>query len=367
MNQPSSVSPPFDKKFFASANSSNGFQNEFISCFGEGSGVDRLYILKGGPGTGKSYFLRVLGRWAERQGYQTTYYCCSSDPNSLDGLRVEKTGQPCIGLIDGTAPHVWEPHAPGVREEIINLGIFWNSEILRRHADEITSLSQQKAACYDMAYRFLCACGQSVSAADLMITPSLKEDQLNALAKRLTKGVRAGAAFREIPAYRSCVGMTGCVCLDTYEQMAARDGTEIIYADDSYGLGYRLTEKVYALLREKQVNVMVSRHPVHHHKIDGLYVPKGGLCLLVGEDTACRYPYRLLSLHRYLDAPTFKTVRGEVRHCLKLASEMKACAVQSMKKAGTHHFALETIYASAMDFEAKGKFEKAFCRRLFGD
>ena len=367
MNQPSSVSPPFDKKFFASANSSNGFQNEFISCFGEGSGVDRLYILKGGPGTGKSYFLRVLGRWAERQGYQTTYYCCSSDPNSLDGLRVEKTGQPCIGLIDGTAPHVWEPHAPGVREEIINLGIFWNSDTLRRHADEITSLSQQKAACYDMAYRFLCACGQSVSAADLMITPSLKEDQLNALAKRLTKGVRAGAAFREIPAYRSCVGMTGCVCLDTYEQMAARDGTEIIYADDSYGLGYRLTEKVYALLREKQVNVMVSRHPVHHHKIDGLYVPKGGLCLLVGEDTACRYPHRLLSLHRYLDASTFKTVRGEVRHCLKLASEMKACAVQSMKKAGTHHFALETIYASAMDFEAKGKFEKAFCRRLFGD
>ena len=364
MNHSSTAPPAFDKKFFASSNSSHGFQNDFPSCLGNESGIDLLYIIKGGPGTGKSHLLRTLGRSAEAHGYATTYYCCSSDPASLDGLCAEKEGCPTLGFVDGTAPHVWEPTLAGVKEEIINLGIFWHGDLLRSRKEEIQKLSDLKDACYKLAYRDLAACGEAVAAADMLVTPCVKSDKLHALARRLTRSFATGGVFSGTPAHIQAVGMKGCVRLDTYERMANQMGGEVICIDECYGLGYRLTDCLYACLKEKGASVLVSRHPVNHEKIDGILDLKNGTCCLVGAD-ACPYPHRRVALRRYLDTPAFKIVRGEVRHRLHLAEEMKSCAVESMKKAGDYHFALERIYAEAMDFAAKDTFDRAFCGRLF--
>ena len=45
-----------------------------------------IYILKGGPGCGKSTLMRRVGAWAEEAGLKTEYILCSGDPDSLDGL-----------------------------------------------------------------------------------------------------------------------------------------------------------------------------------------------------------------------------------------------------------------------------------------
>lgn len=360
-----SKSPPvFDKKFFASANSSQGFQNEFPRCLGSDSGIDLLYIIKGGPGTGKSHLLRTVGRAAEAHGYATTYYCCSSDPTSLDGLRIEKEGRPTWGFVDGTAPHVWEPTLPGVKEEMINLGIFWHGDILRSRKEEIKKWDDLKDACYRLTYRDLAAAGATFSAADMLVAPCIKEDKLLGLAERLSRLFGAGESFSETPAHMWGIGMKGCVRFDTYEKMADKAGGEIICVDFCYGLGYRLTEAVYARLKKKGARVLVSRDPVNHDKIDGIYDLTKGTCCIVGLGN-CPYPHRRIFLRRYLDSEAFKSVRGEVRHRLRLSEEMKNCAAESMKKAGTYHFILEKTYAEAMDFAAKDRFDKAFCSRLF--
>ncbi len=364
MDQRSTAPPNFDKKFFASANTSQGFQNEFPRCFGSDSGIDLLYIIKGGPGTGKSHLLRTLGRCAEAHGYATTYYCCSSDPTSLDGLRVEKEDRPTLGFVDGTAPHVWEPTLPGVKEEIVNLGIFWHGDRLQSQKEEIKRLDSLKAACYALTYRDLAACGEAVAAADMLVAPCIREDKLHSLAGRLAKLFAVGKDFSETPAHTQGIGMKGFVRFDTYERMADRMGGEIVCIDACYGLGYRLTEHLYALLKEKKSHLLVSRDPVHHKRIDGLFDLKNGTCCLVGL-ADCPFPHRRIDLRRYLDRGTFKSVRGQVRHRLRLAEEMKNCAEESMKKAGDYHFALEQIYSETMDFSAKDKFDKAFCSRLF--
>ena len=46
------------KGYFACANSSRGFCNYFESNL---QGLERLYILKGGPGTGKSTLMKEVG------------------------------------------------------------------------------------------------------------------------------------------------------------------------------------------------------------------------------------------------------------------------------------------------------------------
>ena len=70
-------------EFFASSNSSEGFKSYYPEVFAR---ANRLYVIKGGPGTGKSSLMRRAAAAAEKKGFATEHYFCSSDPSSLDGV-----------------------------------------------------------------------------------------------------------------------------------------------------------------------------------------------------------------------------------------------------------------------------------------
>ena len=61
------------------------------------------YILKGGPGTGKSTLMKRVA--AAFDGEPISLYHCSSDESSLDAVVLEDRG---VVIVDGTAPHVFE-------------------------------------------------------------------------------------------------------------------------------------------------------------------------------------------------------------------------------------------------------------------
>ena len=86
----------FEEKYFCAANTGEGF----LSYYGELiSAAERVFIIKGGPGTGKSRFLREVAKRAESKGERVVYYYCSSDPSSLDAVFI---GGKTL-LLDGTA------------------------------------------------------------------------------------------------------------------------------------------------------------------------------------------------------------------------------------------------------------------------
>lgn len=111
--------------YFAASNSAGGFYSDYSAVF-DRARIRRLFAVKGGPGTGKSRFLREVALCGERVGYRCEYIYCSSDPDSLDGIILSR-GEDGIALLDATAPHVYEPSRPGFREEIVNLGAFWDA------------------------------------------------------------------------------------------------------------------------------------------------------------------------------------------------------------------------------------------------
>ena len=132
--------------YYAGGNTARGFHNLYEENL---KGLNRLFILKGGPGTGKSSLIKVIGReWVEK-GYDIEFLHCSSDNKSVDGVIIPKLK---VGIVDGTSPHVIEPKMPGVVEEYINLGIAWDSDKLRKQKVEIERFVSEASKAFQAAY-----------------------------------------------------------------------------------------------------------------------------------------------------------------------------------------------------------------------
>lgn len=105
-------------QYFLGANSPTGFYSLYPELI-QPERARTIYILKGGPGCGKSTLMRRVGARMEEEGLDTEYILCSGDPDSLDALLLPQLG---VALVDGTAPHVVEPKYPGVVDRYVNMG-----------------------------------------------------------------------------------------------------------------------------------------------------------------------------------------------------------------------------------------------------
>lgn len=136
-----------EKHLFSGGNTCQGFYHFYPTMAGEK--VTRKIILKGGPGTGKSSFMREISKTFAARGYDLEYHWCSSDPDSLDGLVI---GHDLFCLLDGTRPHVVDPHYPGAVDEIINLGRFWEQKKIQESRTAIINLTNTISDYFQLAY-----------------------------------------------------------------------------------------------------------------------------------------------------------------------------------------------------------------------
>ena len=128
---------------FPGANTAMGYR----SFFREGlAGMERVFILKGGPGCGKSTLIRSLGRELQDKGYDVEFWQCSADVDSLDGVLAPALK---AAVVDGTPPHVVEPLYPGAVEELVDLGACWDGAELRRQKAQIVDLSRRISGKYE--------------------------------------------------------------------------------------------------------------------------------------------------------------------------------------------------------------------------
>lgn len=134
------------KNYYAGGNTFLGFYSLYEDIF---RGLRRLYIIKGGPGTGKSSLIRSIGLEINEKGYNIEYFHCSSDNKSLDGLIIPGLE---IGIVDGTAPHIVDPKYPGAIDQIINLGEYWDETKLRYQQNAIVRLSDEITENFKFAY-----------------------------------------------------------------------------------------------------------------------------------------------------------------------------------------------------------------------
>ena len=166
--------------FFASANSADGFLNNFKYINNENK-KGYQYILKGGPGKGKSTLLKTIAKHFENLGETIEYFHCSSDPKSLDGVRLKNRN---ISLVDGTAPHITECQIPSIKDEIINLGEYIENSI-KKQEEKIRYFLHKKSDSYMLANNYLSSLKPIFDSKIFIDKNSTKENKNSILLKTL--------------------------------------------------------------------------------------------------------------------------------------------------------------------------------------
>lgn len=138
------------KKMFPGGNTSLGFYSFYDYIIG--TDATRIFVIKGGPGVGKSTFMRKIGEAMLERGYDVEYHCCSSDNGSLDGVVIPAIR---VAMLDGTAPHVVDPKNPGAVDEILHLGDHWNVAGLKDNKKEILDSNREVGRLFKRAYGYL--------------------------------------------------------------------------------------------------------------------------------------------------------------------------------------------------------------------
>ncbi len=335
-------------KYFAASNSAQGFKNYYPEVFAR---ADILYIIKGGPGTGKSSLMKKYARRAEGEGLMVEYYYCSSDPSSLDGVLIfgrERT----VGIIDGTPPHVSEPKNPGVTEQIINLGELWDMELLQKQRNEIISLSERKSAEYRAAYRYLRSVGNLRAVNDGLIEEIASREKMRALILRMTRQYGEGE-MRYIPAITDSVSMNGRIRFDTFEQNAER----LYIVSEFYGVGKIFLDELFSALKRCDVSARVSFDPICPEHVDGIFLEKERIAFVIGKEPAdgecdpSKDDIVFVNSKRFADLEKLRDLRSELRYTEKIAESSLDGALHSLSKAKIYHFLLEDIYGKAMNFK----------------
>lgn len=341
-------------RFFLGANSGEGFVSLYPQLQKEAP--RRLYVIKGGPGCGKATCIRAL---SEAQGGAEEYIHCSSDPDSLDGAVLSDRV-----ILDGTAPHVFEPTFPGCDGDYLTLPPFVDSQGLEGKKEALYALKAASRAHYDGAYRTLAAAAK--------VREERRQTVLSLLPGPGPKKRAAGLLQREIPKtgrpgqlrLRFLDGITpkGRLCFyETVTESARR----IITLRDSYGLGQGLLEQLRDGALERGQLVYACMDPLEPQRVRHLILPDCSLAFVTDEEGRLPFaPTRTIRLDAMAAGEELRQVRGRLRLLGKLEGELLEDAVQHIAAAHALHDQMEAIYRPHVDFAALEDCFKAHLERM---
>ena len=348
-----------EELYFAAANSGDGFVSYYDQIFAT-SAFSRLYLLKGGPGTGKSTLLRRAAAKAEEIGIRVRRYACSSDPFSLDGIILL---EPRIAMLDATAPHSRDTEVPGAVDELIDLGSFWRSSELAAARAEIEELQKRKQDAYANAYHWLGGAQCCARNTLHMLERCLDRDKLVRAVRRYLSGL-AREAGQETPALIDSFGMHGRFFLPTMHRNAER---AYILTNTRGGADLFLRE-IRQACRELGINTVFSPTYLDQTQTNGVLIPQNGTAFL---DEACADAKRdcdkYVNMERFWRTDMLRVFRRELRQSDHSRQALLESAELAFARAREAHFALERIYAGAMDYAALEQYTTELLTGIFAD
>ncbi|CFX61535.1 P-loop containing nucleoside triphosphate hydrolase [Syntrophomonas zehnderi OL-4] len=341
------------RNMFPGGNSCYGFFSFYNHIVPET--VNQKIILKGGPGVGKSTFMKKIGEILTQQQIDVEYHWCSSDNHSLDGV-VGGNRQVCV--LDGTSPHVVDPRYPGAVDRIINLGEFWDKDIIAANRASIIGLTDHIGLCFQRAYNRLSEARLALEEWQTYIKEACDYASVNrnvlALGEDFLHSSKAPAAPRHL--FAAAISPEGVV---TKADSLIDPDYAISGVKGSPGGGCKdLFTYVEKRLQLEGIYAEIYHCPFDPKKIDMIIIPENKSILIDISSHVVDYEKilpnrkfkRFLDFDQFLDKQILNPYAKLMAMCRERFTVGISEAVSFINTAKTCHDKLETYYVPAMDF-----------------
>ncbi len=353
------------KRYYGASNSSDGFFSLFNSIFSPEK-LDRIYILKGGPGCGKSTTLKRIASRAEKDGLEVEKYYCSSSPTSLDGVIIPELS---TAVLDGTAPHIVEPKYPGICENIINLGEGWDISRLYTIEDDVRNLTERKKSAYSTAYAYLSACSEARKVIDGCVSGYLLSDKMHRAVERLCSKLKLAKKNGNITSvFTDCISGVGNVHLSTLEDMSENR----YFIKDYAGIASEYFAYLCDELTSRGADITVALNPIEPSKAIGILVEDIKTSFTLYDDDYAlklvreQLPYKIVNTARFCDTKILKRQKSILKFAEKSMKTLYGGAVRNLESASRYHDEIEGLYYGISDFSKVEVIAEELEHRIFG-
>ncbi|MBE6748472.1 MAG: hypothetical protein E7557_04485 [Ruminococcaceae bacterium] len=352
--------------FFFGANSRKEYTSLFSSAY-DNKADGMHYILKGGPGTGKSTLMKKLAVELEKKGYFVERGYCSADPNSLDIVIAPEIN---FSILDGTAPHTFDATYPGVTECIINLGEAWDKKYLNEYKTAIMNLADENKRLHKKASEYILVTSKLQLEAMKLCDKITDREKVRNYAERLCKreiptrkGAERGNLNRR---FLSAVTPDGVVL--QYDTIVALSEKIITIEDDFSVCTPAIMDYIAEYALENGYDIYACYCPIFPTaKIEHIIIPELKLCFFTENSShkSLLGDEKVVHATRFLNKEALKGIKERLKFNKKTQQEMLSEAVKKISVAKGIHDRLEDYYIRATDFSVIEEITENLMKEIF--
>lgn len=346
---------------FLGGASPSGFRTHFGEYIADPA--FHTYIIKGGPGTGKSSLMKRLAEAFPDE--KKEIYHCSSDPDSLDAVIFleHKTI-----FVDGTAPHCFDPEYPGAVQQILDLGAYWDESSLRKAKEGIISATadylQYHARCRRYITALAAVSGDTAQIGETALDSEKLEGFIGRFSKKVLPKKQADAegklSFRQLSALTPKGYMTN----------VPEGYTAYLLNDRFYAGSEKFLREFTDIAIKKGYDVSVSLCTLHNEDaFEHILVPELKIAIFSANPInslviSAKQP---INFKRFYDKNIVTAKKSRIKFNESAAKNLLTEAVSSLVNAKAEHDGLEAYYIDAVDFDSINRLCYSLISKISGE
>jgi len=332
-------------RLFPGGNTSQGFYSYYHHVI-DLKKAKNVYLIKGGPGVGKSQLMKTIGNNLVELGYDAEFHHCSADPDSIDAVVIPKLQ---IALIDGTSPHVIDPKYPGAVEEIINLGEFWQADALKNNREGIIKSIDDNSKIYKRVYKYLAAAKLIHDDIEWIYNEAIDYNAMKNKLSSLINGLNIESK-QKVSSQRHLFGSAythkGHIHFaDTYIGPIKNKFHVNI---PSINIASRLIEMLRAMLIDKGYDVINYHHPLEPEKYETIILPELDVAVTSLSEVGAK---TVVDTKKFFKINVLSNYEDLLNESKENFNNLLNVVFEDLKRAKVNHDFIETFYIPNINFD----------------
>lgn len=365
----------FLPQFFLASNTPQGFFSLFNHLYYPEQDWF-CYIIKGGPGTGKSTLMKKIVEVSQKNKIKTELIYCSSDPNSLDAVIFPEIKK-CI--VDGTAPHTLDPIYPGISDKIINLGDFWNEKKLKKQKHKLLNLFADNKKFHNNSRALLKFIGKIQNIKNSIVKNYIRSNVIEEYSEKVFKqfydefkSPNANCAFGHFEKSRFLDAFTPDGHTFFSETINALCAKGVYIIEDKYDLAANeFLQKIKLKMIANNFDIISCPHPIApKDRLRAVLIPSIEVAFIAINPITekkllkIKKTYKKINAERFFDLTALKEHKNSVKFYEKIILELEKDVEINLKKALKNHDEIEKIYSSSMNYSQVDKVSNKLIRDI---